>query len=212
MHVCCELGAARYEPRVVHESPNFFVVPTVGSMGIMGYFLVISKEHYEGMGSIPAALDRELSDVVELVQARITEKLNARSLVFEHGPKICDRRGGGCLDHAHFHVVPEARLAKPLAGALLEYMSCIGHTATLRKTSGYGDLRLCCEEGKRSYMYVKTEETFHPLELMVDVDFQTPSQFMRRLIAQQFNPHLWNWKTHPDENTMRQTLDVFGTL
>ncbi|MEK6898996.1 MAG: hypothetical protein AABW79_02780 [Nanoarchaeota archaeon] len=210
MPSCCALGDALYEPRVIHKSDNFFVMPSRGPRGIIGYLLITSKEHNEGMGSLPASFYPELDDVVDRTKARIKEKLNMPSLVFEHGPRICGVRGGGCLDHAHFHVVPDGQLAKPLASTLLDYMSQVGSTINLEKTKGYDLLRACYEEGRSSYMYVDTEETLSQLELFVKVNFNTPSQFMRRIISKQGNPKLWDWRTHPDEETMQKTLDIFG--
>lgn len=210
MKSCCALGDALTEPRVVHESDNFFVVPTVGPMGIVGYFLVITKDHHEGMGSLHPSHYSELEQVVDLTKSRIREKLNVESLVFEHGPQVCGVRGGGCLDHAHFHIVPDRTLAKPLAATILDYMVTTGNVTTLQKINGYDALRKCHDEGDRSYMYVSTGETLVPSDFLIDVNFPVPSQFMRRIVARQGNSSLWNWKTHPDTETMQKTLDLFG--
>lgn len=209
---CCPLGDALYEPRVVYESDNFFVAPTIGPMGIPGYFLIITKEHKEGMGSVSSELHAELRDVVKLTRSRISEKLGLPSLVFEHGPKVCGVRGGGCLDHAHFHVVPGGRLARPLAAKVIDYMGEIGNIAHLERIKGYDALRACHEQGRNSYMYIDTAETASPMELFFMVNFHTPSQFMRRIVAQQGNPSWWNWKTHPDRETMQRTLETFGSF
>ena len=108
MSLCCALNYEniKKDRLIIHETNNYFVCPTLGSMGIRGYLLVISKEHFEGSGDIPQSLHEELDDIVNYSKARVKEVYGKESTVFEHGPKVGYCSGGGCLDHAHLHVVP----------------------------------------------------------------------------------------------------------
>ena len=90
--------------KILYESDNFVVVPTLGSM-IEGWLLVVTKNHYICMGAIPERLWSELQHVLELATKVITSKYAAPTL-FEHGPVTEGRRVGCGVDHAHLHIVP----------------------------------------------------------------------------------------------------------
>ena len=75
MGFCCRLGDEyQLKKNILYESTNFFVVPSIGQMGIKGYVLLCSKEHYFGMGNIPEEQISELETVLDRVKKIISDK------------------------------------------------------------------------------------------------------------------------------------------
>jgi len=140
MQACCELGAIVDEDpsRVVWETENFFVAPTIGPIGIDGYVLVISKEHNRGVGDIDEEDRKELETVLARTKAVVSETYGT-PFVFEHGPRVCQYRGGSCLDHAHLHVVPGAKVMDKLAIDLLNRVQDVGQFYRMDRTLGKGN-------------------------------------------------------------------------
>ena len=104
---CCPLGAELVRAtNIVYQTENFFVVPSLGQLGIEGYVLLCSKEHYAGVGSIPEDHESELERSLTLLRAIITDVYHSPVLIFEHGPRNGCAKGGGCFDHAHLHLLP----------------------------------------------------------------------------------------------------------
>src|SRR3989344_6771630 len=90
--------------RMLFETDNFVVFPTIGQI-VEGYSLIASKLHYTGMGHIPLELHAELESVKNKVRKVLTDNYR-NPLFFEHGPASRAKKGGCCIEHAHFHAVP----------------------------------------------------------------------------------------------------------
>jgi hypothetical protein len=61
---CCKLGKAINQERLLCETSNFFVIPTLGSLGIEGYVLIVTKEHFLGFGMLPSNFYPELNELL----------------------------------------------------------------------------------------------------------------------------------------------------
>ncbi|MBU2589381.1 MAG: hypothetical protein KKB39_01315 [Nanoarchaeota archaeon] len=96
MESCCELGAIlnKEKDRVLFESDNFFIAPTIGPMGIEGYLLIISKKCYSGLGQIPENQYNELEGLITMARGIIKDNYNQDIQIFEHGPRVCGFKGG----------------------------------------------------------------------------------------------------------------------
>jgi diadenosine tetraphosphate (Ap4A) HIT family hydrolase len=102
--------------RIVLETPNFLVIMGLGPI-VVGYCVLITKEHRSCYAELPAQHFGEFLQVVDAVQSCQRDGLGA-SLLFEHG------RNGGCLPHghddelcyhAHVHLLPTtANLAESI--------------------------------------------------------------------------------------------------
>lgn len=90
--------------RVVRETENFVVLPTIGQI-VEGYLLIVSKQHYLSFGHIPAQCFREFMNLKEETRQVLSEVYTS-PIFFEHGPISESKRGGCCVEHAHLHVVP----------------------------------------------------------------------------------------------------------
>lgn len=203
---CCDLGYENMvrEGRVLHETDNFLVVPTIGQMGIEGYLLVLSKEHKIGVGDVADSQHKELRDVVDHTRSVLQQQYGVPSLVFEHGPRVCGVRGGGCLDHAHLHVVPGVTIAKPLLEELLVGLEEADHFFKVERIEGFKRVADIYAARKTSYLYVDDPSKF---SLVTEVNTHIPSQFLRRIIAEQKKIDVWDWAVDPDYKTFHRTFD-----
>jgi len=92
--------------RIIYQSTNFTVWLTLGQM-IEGYCLIIPKEHYPSISSVPEHLWDELEYVKKNVKAALTDMYGCCQF-YEHG-RIgqCNVAPGEQLCyHAHLHAVP----------------------------------------------------------------------------------------------------------
>lgn len=189
---------------ILYESDNFFVVPSIGQIEIEGYLLLCSKKHFEGVGGSPAALHSELEETLNHTRLVLTDNYNSEVLAFEHGPRIGCWRGGGCLDHAHLHLVPIAlNLMEPLALRFLNGLQIKDYYA-VERIDEFGRLSEISEKEESSYLFVETNDS---KRYITRVSFTIPSQYLRQIIAHFLKKDdLWNWKRTPDYETFDRTM------
>ncbi len=194
MNKCCLLGEQINDSyRVLHEGNNFIVTPALGQLGIEGYLLICSKEHFVGICGMPANLDSELEIILDKTRQIISEHYTSNILVFEHGPRLGCYKGGGCLEHAHLHVVPTG---VDVAGFLRD------KDFVLEEVSDFSRLRNIHSEKKSSYLFLETQVR---RRFVCEVDV-LPSQYLRRVIANLEVRDNWDWRTYPDYDSFYATL------
>jgi len=204
---CCELGyetLKRKEQRVVHETDNFVVIPSIGQMGIEGYVMILSKAHCIGMGDVPESQYAELIELIKHTRAVLQQVYGASSLVFEHGPRVCNVRGGGCHDHAHLHVVPGATVARAMVPDLMERLEGPRMFFKVERTEGFKRLADIFAARQYSYMYVDDPSMF---SMVTKVNIAIPPQYLRRFVASQRGHDMWDWAAWPDRALCRLTGD-----
>ena len=203
---CCQLGEilTKESDRVLYETDNFFVAPTLGQIDIEGYLLILSKECDRGIGDIPEKLYKELEEVIETTRKVIKSEYGLNSRLFEHGPKICSIRGGGCLDHAHLHVIPGIDVISDLSLELMAGLDTIGQLFRTERIDSFKRAGEIYNAQKNSYMIV---ESTYGQRVIVDVNFHIPSQYLRRLVADKMGSDKWDWRRFPCEETMGRTVD-----
>lgn len=205
MESCCNLGAEFDNGKnVLYETDNFFLVPTIGQIGIEGYLLLCSKEHYEGVGGMPEKYQTELEQTLKKTRDVLSKNYNSDVLIFEHGPRVSCYRGGGCLDHSHFHVLPiSENLMEPLVLNLLDGLQ-VKDYYKLERTKGFDRLREIYQGQEASYLFV---ETANLERYTTEVNFLIPSQFLRQIIAVILGrTDKWDWREKPDIETFDKTI------
>lgn len=197
MDVCCPLGKNRcdQEKRILYQTQHFFVTPAVGPMGIKGYVLICTKEHFRSIGDIPERWDSELETLVGDTRKVLGMHYSPDIVVFEHGPRIGNYKGGGCIEHAHLHVVPSTV-------DLVAFLK--GRGLQLEVVDGFGKLREIMKRAEFSYLFVETRER---AKYVVEVTAPLPSQYLRQVIAVHEGHTNWNWREHPDHETFQRTLE-----
>ncbi|MFH1134163.1 MAG: hypothetical protein V1735_06765 [Nanoarchaeota archaeon] len=205
---CCDLGAIlKAEPeRVLLETGNFFVAPSLGQIGAEGYLMVLTKEHVLGMGSLPESQYAELQEVTEKARRAISTEYGVASHVFEHGPKCGSFHGGGCLDHAHHHVVPDGDIADELALDLMRRMHDQGQFFRVDRSDSLARAAEILHAGESSYLVAEAPDG---RMFIVEVNFFLPSQYCRRLIAEKrgLRQWQWDWGQFPERDSVKRTAD-----
>ena len=195
MGFCCRLGDEyQLKKNVLYESDNFFVVPTLGQMGIEGYVLLCCKEHHIGMGNIAEEHTSELESILERTKKIISETYGSEVLVFEHGPRLGCNNRGGCLDHGHLHIVPTSV-------DIIEFLQRMFKTEEIQD---FSRLREIYEAQKSSYMFVETQDN---KRYVIEVEFPIPSQYLRQVLASKMGFAEWDWRVNPDYETFERTVN-----
>lgn len=167
--------------RVITQTEHFVVIPTLGSF-VEGYVMVLSKAHYDCAGQIPADQMAELTQLLEMMKNRIRQCYHTDTVCFEHGSVSCTNRFGGCINHAHIHIVP---CPNSLMGEIALYDLQTEKIDSLEDLQGYG---------QRGEPYLYFEDTDQQKYLITGDN--VVSQFFRKLLAQQHGvDEKWDWRT-----------------
>ncbi|MEA3514205.1 MAG: hypothetical protein U9R34_01910 [Nanoarchaeota archaeon] len=195
MGFCCRLGNEyQLKKNILYESDNFFVVPSIGQMGIEGYVLLCSKEHYVGIGNIPEGHIPELEAVLDKTKKVISENYCSDVIVFEHGPRLGYHKGGCSLDHSHLHIVPIS----------IDIMVLLNRMFQPEEIHDFGRLKYISETQKSSYMFIETQGR---KRYVIKSEFPIPSQYLRQVIASGIRVNEWNWEINPDYETFEKTIE-----
>jgi ATP adenylyltransferase len=174
------------------SSDNFVALPSVGPL-VEGWLLLVPKDHFISIGALPDHLCDEMNAFRRVLQSALTECYGS-VVAFEHGPSQ-ERRSVGCgVDHAHLHLVP-------VSFDLATFVSPMLPSGASWKPAGIEDCRNCHRRGE-DYLYLE-----QPLGLGRIATGDMGSQLFRRVIASQTgNPEEYNWREHPQLDSVMATI------
>lgn len=179
---------------VLFESENFVVVPTVGSI-IPGWLLVVPRSHCLSVGSVAEEEFQEFIEIQETAAEALQDCFGPVSF-FEHGA-VRERESIGCgVDHAHLHIVA-TRLdllagAKTMTQTRLQWRQVAGIQAATPYVAE-----------QMPYVFVQQARR----DSWIGTASTIESQLIRKVIAAHVGqPDCWDWKTHPFENNVRETV------
>lgn len=179
------------ESRIITQTEHFLVVPTLGAF-VEGYAMVVSRYHYDCMGKLLPELFPELKELLTNVKHHIRKCYGMGTVCFEHGSISSCNRFGGCINHAHIHIVP---CKESLIGQLPNY-----HMDYRQITDLY-ELQTFAQRGE-SYLYF---EDIDEQQYSISGDFVI-SQFFRQLLANSHNVSgEWDWRSHLNLEKMSKT-------
>src|SRR6266542_131449 len=110
-----ELGV---DSRILFRNDNFIIIAALGSF-IDGYVLICPREHKPSFAYLDRKRLKEASIIIRATEQILTTYY-VPPTAFEHGATQSGLRAGGCIDHAHLHVVP----GNPGLDALLRSSFC----------------------------------------------------------------------------------------
>lgn len=177
--------------RVVYQTDHFVVIPTLGAL-VEGYLLIVSKAHYESIRQIPKEFISEFDEVVHKVKSVIRSTYGKNSVCFEHGAASCSNKFGGCIDHAHLHVVPcEETLSETIREFGMELMP-------IPSLAALSDI----VDRSQPYLYWEDpEESKYVIQ-----DSFVPSQFFRKIIAHHYSViEQWDWRQYLNLENLLKT-------
>lgn len=181
--------------QVLSIGPKVVLTPTLG-MFVAGYFLIVSQEHINGFSSFTPVSLEELEFYTTKV-IRLLSPIFGKYLVFEHGAprKIKNESYGGCIDHAHFHLIPVNQktlyeITNALPWKLLNSLS---------ELSGRENSYALFNPEGCAYYFVE-EPKLH-------------SQWIRRVVAQSIGvDSLWDWGAYRGEKELDVTLSALKAI
>jgi len=179
--------AGRLNSRVWLSAAHFVAMPSLGQLAA-GHSLVIPRRHALSLGHLDDSELFELGKVKKLVATALEDEF-AKPIWFEHG--CVDDSSGGCgVSHAHLHALPvnyDLKVPDKLARLFK------GHRIT-----GEGALRERISMGM-PYLFYGARDA--GAEYMFEVDC-LPSQFLRRIIAEELGIDRWDWRAAGYEDSL----------
>jgi ATP adenylyltransferase len=197
---CEKLGRKSVRPqslvwdRVLFESPNFAVVPTIGAI-IEGWLLIVPRKHHICFGALRGDLLPELKALQNQTR-RALEECYGPVAIFEHGPTDSKQPIGCSVDHAHLHI-----LATGL-DLLAEVKHVFSQGLTWTNIDSIGELRTVYDQGL-PYLYL--EQPIGTGYFASHPNFE--SQIFRKVIAKSVGtPHRFDWRSFPESQTVESTV------
>lgn len=200
------------EDEVIEETENFYAKPALGQF-IEGYTLINSKKHYNCFACISATELNEFDMFKQKIIKRLSNIYSLPVIVFEHGgaafhhrssncagciaqPLIYSSDCGGCIDHAHMHLIP---FDKDIHNLLKENFD-------FERIEDLVEL-LKYQAENLSYLYY---ESTNRERFVFKVDEKLPSQFLRKLVCEILGqPNVWNWAKHPFRDKIQSFKKVY---
>ena len=181
-----------FENRLFEEHPEFIVIPSISPLS-EGHMLVFPKHHVQSMSQVPLEVREPLVTILNGLWRRLTKRYGD-SYVFEHGVVNSDQMACG-IDHAHIHVVPVAE----------SHLTRV-HT---RIASGFpsiicGTVSQVLFEHKHDCPYLMYGNDLSSVHL--SPSHQIPSQYVRKLIAEELESGTWDWKELSGVSEFQQSL------
>jgi diadenosine tetraphosphate (Ap4A) HIT family hydrolase len=180
--------------QVLFESPNFVVVPTVGSI-VPGWLLILPRKHFLCVGAMGDAMIQEMLDLRRRAAASLRVEFGPVTF-FEHGPAEPGTSVGCGVDHAHLHLVAtrinlvegaQQVLQEPLTWASVGGLEATA-TSFARKTS---------------YLYVELANG----KAWIGTGNRIGSQAFRKVIAAASGrTEAFDWKCHAFETNIQETI------
>jgi diadenosine tetraphosphate (Ap4A) HIT family hydrolase len=176
--------------RFIKSTSNFVSLAALGAIRA-GYLLILPKTHYKSFSFLSSEHANE-EHILKNFLVDVVEKLYSIPIVFEHGSMDDESLAGGCIDHAHLHILPTNSDLFPRLSKEFQYKP-IGHLAEL------STLRL------QEQPYIYYERANQGYAFLVNHDL--PSQFMRRLLLEEEgNPDEWDWEVFLGKEKIVETV------
>ena len=192
------------QERIVYQSKNFFVIPTLGQF-IKGYLLIIPNKHVMSMAELSDSLIKEFYEVLEDVEYMLKLTYDTTNfLVWENGTGHSGKgKAKDSIVHSHIHIAP----SKLLMDEIIAKSKFDFDNVELGNLSNYSNdsyLLICDDETKKWWINNNNK-------------MYIPRQYIRQILAEEHNipekEDAWNWRTHPYKELMKETVgDIVEAL
>ncbi|MCY3844507.1 MAG: hypothetical protein OXH69_13310 [Acidobacteria bacterium] len=198
--MCGSVAAPASEwDRPILASSHFVVMPSLGSL-VEGWLLIVPRVHVISLGALSSELAMEFADLKDRVWD-VLELTYGCVVAFEHGPAAPNAAAGCGVDHAHMHLVP---FRLDLAQAAAPYVAA----ETVWSHANWADCQRAHLAGV-DYLYVEQRKGSG----QIAVGERFGGQIFRQVIARAIGrPAEYNWRTHPQTETIARTIKRFEPL
>jgi len=194
------LDDSRYTNAVLLATEHFAVIPSVGPLAV-GHSLVVTRGH---SSNVIADLDESELDELRCICDASCKKILAgkpglKLFYFEHGSRSELRSTLCSTSHGHLHQLPlrerdiEAVL-RSVGGQKFEIGTFLDLSRILDTLEEY-ILAFSLDADRNGSLS----------GIVMDAS-RAPSQYLRKLIADQLGSSRWNWKTDTNPDLLRETL------
>lgn len=187
------------ESRILLETDNWYVIPTIGSLTV-GYVLLVTKQHYLSLASLDSKLIFEMLELKKRVEDILFMNLGMRCIAFEHGTVNNYSIGANSVDHVHLHILPFSR---PIWN---EIVMNLPKTAFITVES-YNAL---LDKWKNSLpnSYLLFQDLDQKIYYFSDAS-NMPSQLFRKCLAPYLSAECWDWRVESYSNNILKTINLF---
>lgn len=190
------------ESRVLLETQNWYVIPTLGSLTV-GYVLLVAKEHHLSLANLSNELFDEMLQLKKQVEEFLYNKFGMRCLVFEHGVTDAVSKGASSVDHVHVHILP---FPKPIWQDIAADIPKVHFEVV----SGYMELYSSWQKNLPN-SYLLFQDTDQSIYYLPDAS-NMPSQLFRKCLAPYLKADQWDWHNETYLDNITQTIELFGQL
>jgi hypothetical protein len=197
------LGDLSVRNAVLMDSAAFALIPSVGPLAL-GHSLLVTRTHQSSLfGSLTSVDYKQLQALITRFSATIANRIDSslEILSFEHGAMstLPDKELCSTV-HAHLHLVPMfdhvvSRIIKSVGGDSLDSLNLPTLSPIIEALTEYLLVFRVSPRGETSSPRIQDAS-------------QLPSQFMRRLVAEEMGIKNWNWKTSSDAFLLRETIGL----
>lgn len=185
--------------RVIIETPNFVVIPSIGQI-VEGYLLIVSREHYTSVGALSTEKIQELEEVMRRIKKLFISIYDKKPIFFEHGVPCDDENRGGCgIYHLHVHAVPLENQ--------MNLLKRISEDFSFKRIWSILELRDIISRNKSYLLYVNQKG-----EMWVAENDYFPSQYMRRILAKAIGEKVWDWRKFEREERLILTYHKLAKI
>lgn len=171
----CNLDFNKIENTIIYETESFRVIPSVGAF-IDGYVLIVTKEHMSSLAELNDEQKKEYQNLVLKISEIFKKVYGKTPILFEHGtPDIHNSMSANSIIHAHSHIVNFK----------------FENEKEILEKYNFVPIKSFEEVEKENYIYFQNGSG----EKFVSYQFDSTSQFMRILIANEVNrEEQYNWR------------------
>ena len=180
-----EDGEIRPCNTVLLKTPRFVVVPAIGPL-VCGHALVVSRDHYNCLASMPEEGIAEYERIAKVLS--LLPQIRGNLLEAEHGP-TGECNAGACVAHTHVHLLPSL-------GGHHDFLQ--GRFSVLRRVNTLTDI---CGMTDPYIMVrgIRDEAVFYDAE-------SAPSQAIRRVLCERLGDPAWDWRLAPRYQEIEATV------
>lgn len=194
-----QLGKDIHQPsRIILESPNWYVIPTIGCLTV-GYMLLVCKKHYLSLANLDFELYQEMLALKEKTENIIFDKLGHKCISFEHGTTN-GYSGANSVEHVHLHIVP-------FVSDVWDDIANKNQIENYIRIDKFTDLlNLWKITNPKSYLLF--QDLDKKIYYIPDA-YKYPSQFFRKCISPYYGTNNWDWKQDIHIENFIKTLEIF---
>ena len=186
--------------RIFAYNDELCIFPTVGCF-IRGYILLSTVEHYLSLYNCPDEIVNGIDKAVHTIKRAFEEKLQSRTVFFEHGTVNDCGLSSASVSHSHMHFLP---INEPIWESVNSKYGFSYH-----KVDALTDLkRIISDNGITSYLLFGDYDG--AIYLIDCTSKQYPSQFFRKVMYDHYfgdSPNNeWDWKLFPFYDLMADTV------